>query len=225
MAEPIAIFKNKRSSKLCIIKSKKIMSHSRDQLEAWLKTIEINGGKVLDIGGSQLPVFNRLKRFIAEEYKILDLEKPHDCIQKPDIIADLNIKQDWFGINTPKELTKAFGYFDTAFCLEVSEYFYNPVQAIENIASLLKHGGTLYMSFHFITPVHAPLDQDCLRYTRNGAVKLLEKAGFKINDITKRLPLALPNMIGFYKDELGTKLSKKYNYHEEIGVLIVATKI
>jgi len=66
-------------------------SYTRQQLEDYLKTIEIQGGKVLDVGGSQnILSEKRLKIFKPDEYKILDLEQPHECKQKPDIVCDLN---------------------------------------------------------------------------------------------------------------------------------------
>ena len=193
------------------------MSHSRDELEKWLKTIDVKCDSVLDIGGSQLPIRGRTKSWEVKEYKIFDLEIPHECQQKPDIIGNLNELVD-------AKMTPYFNKFDTAFCIEVSEYFCDPVQAIKNISYFLKQGGILYISFHFIYPVHAPLDCDSLRYTRNGAVKLLEKAGFEVKDIVKRLPENMPNLVNVFKNEFGTKPSKKYNHHEEMGVLIKAIK-
>ena len=65
-------------------------SYSRQQLEDWLKTIKINGGRVLDVGNSQLRISKRLKVFEPSGYIGLDLEKPHECKVKPDIICDLN---------------------------------------------------------------------------------------------------------------------------------------
>lgn len=65
-------------------------SFSRKQLEEWVKEIEVKGGKCLDVGGSQNPITKRLKIFESNDYKILDLEIPHECKRKPDIICDLN---------------------------------------------------------------------------------------------------------------------------------------
>ena len=59
-------------------------SFSRIQLEDWLKTIEIKGGRVLDVGDSQNPVKNKLKMFELDEYKVLDFKEPHECRAKPD---------------------------------------------------------------------------------------------------------------------------------------------
>jgi SAM-dependent methyltransferase len=156
-------------------------SYSRHQLEAWLKTISIPAGsKVLDIGGSQNPIKGRLKDWNIEEdddYRILDLAIPHETKAKPDIISDIQI--DYY---------EGFPYeeFDVAFCIEVSEYWYNPLQALRNISYFLKKGGILYISFHFIYPMHKPIGKDYLRYTLHGAVKLLEEAGFETIEVEQK---------------------------------------
>jgi SAM-dependent methyltransferase len=144
------------------------MSNSRKQLEKKLKEIEVKG-KILDIGGSQLPIKNRVKGFFPKEYKIFDLEKPHQTKHAPDIIGDLNLK-----LNLPKN------NFDIVFCLEVFEYVWNPYQALLNINSTLKKGGLLYLSTHFLYGLHNPENADYLRYTRQGIEKLLFESGFNV---------------------------------------------
>ena len=129
-------------------------SKTRIQLEEWLKTIEVVSGRVLDIGGSQNPVTKRLLNTAVQwdNYKILDLEVPHECKQKPDIICDLNKEITDSAIITGKtiDVQNESNFFDIAFCLEVSEYWWNPIQALKNISFLLKKDGILYISFHFI---------------------------------------------------------------------------
>jgi len=71
-------------------------------------------------------------------------------------------------------------HFDQLFMIEVSEYLFDPITALRNINELLKKGGLLYISFHFIYPQHSPKGLDYLRYTPAGAEKLLREAGFKI---------------------------------------------
>jgi len=46
-------------------------SSSRQQLEAWLKTLEVRG-RVLDIGGSANTLEGRVKIFEPKEYLIMD---------------------------------------------------------------------------------------------------------------------------------------------------------
>ena len=193
-------------------------SKTRCQLESWLKTIEIKGGRILDIGGSQNPLSkSRLKIFEPDEYKILDLEVPHECKIKPDIIMDI---QEEDGLYNPNWNV----FFDTAFCIEVSEYWYNPLLALEHINFVLKSGGLLYISFHFIYCMHNPIKEDCLRYTRFGCIKLLEKAGFKIEEITPRVTENF-DLNTLYAIE-GMRPTKGFAGHsEEVGYLIKAIKI
>lgn len=212
------------------------MSYTRTQLEEWVKSeIEIpDNSKVLDIGGSQNPIKGRLNRVGKDvEFRILDLEIPHECKQEPDIIRDLN-----YDIDACIEQHKTFesdceecgslyhqditNKFDIAFCLEVSEYWWNPFKALGNINYFLKEKGVLYLSTHFIYPIHNPYEQDYLRYTRSGIEKLLKEAGFEVEYIKPRLEKS--NTIrSFYSNE-GMRPSKDYDKHDEVGCLIKAVK-
>jgi len=190
------------------------MSETRKQLENWIKEIEVNDtDKVLDVGGSQLPVKKRIVFNDTAIFKILDLEKPHQCKVKPDIICDLNNGYFQEG-QDPNDLT---GY-DVAFCLEVTEYLWNPVEAFETINSMLKQGGLLYVSFHFIYPVHNPKECDYLRYTPMGATKILQETGFDIIEIMPRLGEWNPCMDGM-------RPARDYASHNWIGCMIKCEKL
>ena len=106
------------------------MSETREQLEAWLKTIEVKG-KVLDVGGSQNSIKGRTKSWDVKDCEILDLKVPHEKKQDVDITCNLSrpaIQQLSFYDRA------TYGkYFDVAFCIEVSEYWWNPIVALENI--------------------------------------------------------------------------------------------
>ena len=194
-------------------------SFTRQQLENWIKSKEVSG-RVLDIGGSQLPVSKRIQAKKDTEFVILDLEVPHEEKLKPDIIGDLNNKS-FFPVQSV-HILKHLERYDYAICLEVSEYWWNPVVALENIRMLLKPGATLFISFHFIYPVHNPINEDCLRYTRPGVRKLLEKTGFKIKDITSRVANNSPS--DYFSGE-GMREARGYDFHDEVGVLVEAIKI
>jgi len=189
------------------------------QLENWVKRIKVDAGsKVVDIGGSQNPVKKRLgSPGEASEYFILDLKEPHELKQEPDIVWDLNL-----GIGTDSFSWQNLGYdkykryFDVAFCLEVTEYLFDPVQTLREIESLLKPGGLLYISFHFVYPVHAPEGKDYLRYTEFGANRLLEGAGFEIIENTPRFAEAVD--FKFYYDLEKMRGLRNYNHHI-IGLL------
>lgn len=195
-------------------------SKTRQQLEKWLGEISVpNNSRVLDIGGSQNPIQGRLKnKGENTEYKILDLAQPHECKQKPDLAGNVN-EALWCDIDIYEIEDK----FDTVFCIEVSEYWYDPYEAIENINYFLKKGGILYISFHFIYPMHNPIEEDCLRYTRFGCIKLLEKAGFKIDKITPRMAEEM-SPTQFYSAE-GMRPTKNVSFHNEVGYLIKAIKL
>jgi len=191
-------------------------SIQREQLNSWLKTIDV-AGIVLDVGGSQLPMeANRVKSWNVKEIKILDMQQPHSCIKYPDIIADLNVPQGLV-------LAEHWKKFETVFCLEVSEYLWNPVQALKNIAELMERDGTLYMSFHFITPIHGPINEDYLRYTKWGVQKLMHEAGFEIKDIVIRDTKEGNLLMDFFKRERMRPMNN-YKHHNETGYLVTAKK-
>lgn len=191
------------------------MSYTREQLERWLKTISVSAGtRILDIGGSQKPVAGRIANDIpAEGYKILDLEQPHEG-RKPDIVWDINYK-------LPTD--KPFEKFDVVFCLEVMEYVWNPVQALENINRLLKQDGALFISSPLVYPVHNPKEQDYLRYTEFGMRKLLKETGFEIADIESR-GMKNADLLNAVWQMEGMKPSKDYDSHDAVGHLISAVK-
>lgn len=191
-------------------------SYSRVQLEEWLGNIDVpEGAKVVDIGGSQKPItVGRVKTWKASEYKILDLPVPHEGVA-PDIALDIQnyieVESDLWNYN-----------FDIAFCLEVTEYWWKPFDALRNINSLLKVGGILYISFHFIYPPHKPAGTDYLRYTNQGVMKLLKEAGFGNLEFTLRFAKNPELLMSFYACEGMKKLDTEMP--DVVGYLIKCTK-
>lgn len=206
-------------------------SFTRQQLERWLSKIDVKGS-VLDVGGSQNPIKGRTKSWDVNEYKILDLEQPHEVKQKPDIKLDINknyyIHPDDWEFNKKKIKNnntiydKYHQYLDNIFCIEVSEYWYNPYEALNNIWLLLKRGGLLYVSFHFIYPQHPPMRLDYLRYTPAGVERLLKEAGFEIMEhIPRRTQHAVLSEIWSAEQMRGWKVFD----NTIIGSLIKARKV
>lgn len=191
-------------------------SNPRRQLEDWVKKIDVKADRVLDVGGSQLPIKKRVKSWDVRDYKILDLEAPHEG-PKPDIVFDLNIMS--YTLEHKETI-------DIVFCLEVMEYIWSPVAAIQNMHNFLKAGGILYISFPFLYPHHNPKGLDYMRYTRWGAEKLLTQTGFKIISNTPRIATdaGLEYLAGFYGAE-GMRSAAGYDGHDEIGYLIKAIKV
>lgn len=207
----------------------KTMSQSfgRIQLNNWMASIDINCDRFLDVGGSQLPCEKKFRKWNVKEYKILDLPQPHECQRKPDIECDLNKKIYSLHDFKTEPPTLLKDYFDVAFCGEVSEYLWNPVMAFENINLLLKKGGILYMSFHFIYPIHGPIlngfCQDFIRYTPFGIKKLLEETGFEIAEMKARVSHQPKHLFDFFQSE-EMRPMKNYKYHHEVGHMVKAIK-
>lgn len=153
-------------------------SNWRKYLEDYIKKLSFKDKRIIDIGGAQKPLTERI--FLDNcEYKILDLPIPHEIKRKPDFELDI---QDKFTVLRESINCKKF---DVAVCFEVSEYWLDPLSAIKNISEFLKKDGDLYISFHWLYPLHKPSGEDYLRYSVDGAKKLLEIAGFKIESISK----------------------------------------
>lgn len=195
-------------------------SYTRIQLEDWLKTVKLKPtDKVIDIGGSQNPIYGRVCN-ISEcmEYKILDLAQPHQG-KKPDIVCDIQEHSDIYEFYNEDE-----NKYDIIFCIEVSEYWYNPFGALDNIQFLMKPGGLLYISFHFCYPQHAPKGRDFLRYTPDGAEKLLKETGFEILEHKYRMAES-PLLTAYYSQDKMRGIKDGSIDHNVIGSLIKCKKI
>jgi len=220
-------------------------SYSRIQLEEYLKTIHVKGS-VLDIGGIQNTIKGRTKSWDVIDYQILDLKEPHEGSDKPDIEVDIQsegeeIDYDCCGIpvDEPGASEKSSSgiipiykirtnreEFDTVFCIEVSEYWYNPLQALKNINVFLKEDGILYISFHLFYPVHEPRGEDCLRYTKFGIEKLMKMAGFEIEEMIPRKFKSSIIIKNVYNLEGMRGLDKNSDrIHEDQGYIVKARRV
>lgn len=149
-------------------------SSYRRTLEEWLANLDVSADSVLDIGGSQLPVNKRVRSWNVIDYKIADLPSPHKDSSKPDIEINMNQKND------------TVEQFAVVFCLEVFEYIWNPVQAFKTLHDVTQEGGTIYVSFPSIYPLHQPIEDDALRYMPAGIQKLAQHAGLVVANMTPR---------------------------------------
>lgn len=187
------------------------MSKTRDQLEGYLKKLDIKADAVLDVGGSQRPVNARINTWNVKDYVVFDLPQPHETVLAPKITGDLNKPCSFFPL------------FDVVFCLEVFDYIYDPMTAARNLADATKQGGTLYVSFPFVYPVHNPMEDDTLRYTEFGAKKILELSGFKVEDIFYRT--ADPEVIMELYHHEGMRAARNYKHHDAVGFVMRCTKL
>lgn len=170
-------------------------SSYRMELDRWLNNLDVRADRVLDIGGSQLPVKSRTKTWDVNEYFIADLPEPHVGSPKPDIELDLNHPSlQGFPREFNQDSNYTFNYppnkatFNMIFCLEVFDYIWNPVVALSFISTLLEYGGTAWVTFPFVYPTHQPIEEDAFRYTEFGVHKLAEASGLDMAEVIRRRP-------------------------------------
>lgn len=69
--------------------------------------------------------------------------------------------------------------FDTAICTQVMEHVREPWTMVQEIARILRPGGTCVLTTPFLMPYHAD-PYDFFRYTIEGGCSLFERAGMRI---------------------------------------------
>lgn len=189
------------------------MSYFRDQLNTWLKGISIDTDRVLDVGAGTNPA-RKTAKINCREYVTLDIDES----AVPDIVADIQVQDFLSNIKSPKLSEQ----FDAIFCLELMEYTYLPTVVLFNLFSLLKPGGKLFISFPFVYPIHKPIGQDYLRYTEDGARKVLELVGFDVRNIQPRVARNPEILSAFYGSD-GMHTRKDHTV-PHTGYLVVAQK-
>ena len=115
-------------------------SSYRLELDKWLKSLEVVADTVYDVGGSQLSIMGRIKLLDCKKLITFDLPQPHKESDKPDVELDLNLTQ-------VEELIDYYDHGDAIFCLEVFDYVYDPVHALDLLARLLRPDGRLFVTF------------------------------------------------------------------------------
>lgn len=157
------------------------MSHQKHQTIEFLSKCKVRG-KVLDIGGGEAPVKDKIRNFRAKEYRILDIGKEFN----PDFVCDINKKLDFCPIPmagdklTKRELLlrKWSERFDWVFFLGTSSYVWDIRQAFQNAYNFLKEGGRLVTNGIFLYPYHDK--EEYTHYTPHGFLKILESAESRI---------------------------------------------
>lgn len=158
-------------------------SSYRLELDKWLSQLEVKADRVLDVGGSQLPVKGRTKSWDVNEYLIADLPNPHKDSPKPDIELDLNTFDSGISVGD-----KDYESYDLIFCLEIFDYVWNTYFAFEELQLRLKQGGWLWATFPSFYPLHQPIEDDALRYMPSGIEKLAASVGLEVVQMIKRRP-------------------------------------
>ena len=85
----------------------------------------------------------------------------------------------------------------------------------------------LYASFNFNYPIHNPVEDDALRYTRRAIEKLMHCCAFEVVDITPRtceMNTGHPELMEFYAKQRMRK-ANSHKGHNETGFLVTAKKI
>ena len=171
--------------------------------------MDIKADIVFDVGGLAKPVKDRVKSWDVKDYRILDLPE-YDLMQTENDNGDELTERNYFGERA-----------DIVFCLEVMEYILWPNIAVNHLGWLIKQNGFLYISFPFVYCIHQPIESDFLRYTPNGAEKLLKNAGFEILEHNLRYGNSL--LTSFYVQDR-MRMAKSIN-HNVTGSIIKARKL
>lgn len=133
---------------------------------------------------------------------------------KPDIVCDMNDEM-FLG-----------GYMenvDLIFMLGVMDYVINPNVAMTNIRRWLKKGGTAWVEFPFVYPIHQPVDDEGCRYSEGCIRRLAKQVGLKIEEIIYKRPKPGNNkLVEFYAAD-GMRMAQGVD-HNVTGYIVRFTK-
>ena len=190
-------------------------SRHRINLENYLNKIDITGN-ILDIGGAQKPIVNRISsNSKILNYKILDLPIPHS-MNCNEIDYKFDIQSYSF---KPQEIQIKF---DAIFCIEVSLYWHDPIQALRNIVGLMSQNTKLYINFHQLYANQKPISTDMLRYSYNWIDEICKMFNLRIisREISQLSMLSSLALKFVYKIEK-MRLNKEYIYSKSNSFLLV----
>ena len=114
----------------------------------------------------------------------------HPQIRNLDIFNGKNI----FYVSKAEKIPEADDFFSLAISQEVLEHIENPTLAVHEIYRVLKKGGKFYCQIPFIIGYHSG-PNDYWRFTKEGIVVLLKKAGFSIEEVG----ISVGSGTGFYR--------------------------
>jgi SAM-dependent methyltransferase len=141
-------------------------------------------GDVLDVGCGERP-YDELFRPHVKSY--VGLEYPP--------VADNLIPEIWNMLERIRGIVDVFGdgqrlpfvssSFDTAVALEVLEHVRDPDACLSEISRVLRPDGRLLLTVPFFAPLHQ-LPFDYRRFTPGGIEVLLERHGFRVDELRPR---------------------------------------
>lgn len=201
------------------------MSKSREQLNDYLKKIDLTNKVVLDIGVQNKPT-KLLTKGNPEAYYTTDI----DIQWSPDFLFDLNKEVsllDTYQRVLFEEDLDPPTQFDIIFCIEVLEHCYDPIQALKNIFTWLKPEGVAYISTPFINPHHDYWD--FLRFTDEFYQKALSEVGFNKIEVYERKATVGKQLLSNFFQVEGLRYSKvqqekRGDYSYPIGYFVKAIK-
>ena len=211
------------------------MSKPREQINDWLKTIDVTGKTVLDVGAGR----PRAWLFPPEDegspkvsgkplaYHTADIDEQWGCDYELDLNSDKSVRQALAEYKSDcGEAIFVVKTFDYVFCLETLEHIYDPIQTIKNLAEITEE--KLFITVPFINPVHDVYD--FLRYTSQWFEKVLPQFGFTQVHIKQRPATnGKEELHEFYRKEgmRMSKISRKLGFSKnyfDVGYSITAIK-
>lgn len=196
-------------------------SYYKQQLNDWKKTLDVKADVVFDIGGAQDPIKGMTRSWDVKEYVIVDLPTPHVEKVRPDVEWDMNhpvVPRDLPGggltITTQADLI---------FCLGVSDYIISPDVFMSNIWEFLKPGGTAWVEFPFVYPIHNPVDDEGCRYSEGCIRRLAKQAGLTIEEIIYKRPKPDNPFLQMFYEKDGMRAARGVD-HNVTGYIVRFTK-
>lgn len=192
-------------------------SFYKQQLNDWKRSLDVKDNIVFDIGGAQSPLKGMTNSWDVKDYKIVDLEVPHVLDTPPDLIQDMNQELD------TEVFEKYVGKVDLIFMLGVTDYVINPNICMQNVYDLLKDGGTAWVEFPFVYPIHNPIDEEGCRYSEGCVRRLAKQADLTIEEIVYKRPKPNNRLLQMFYAEDGMRAARGVN-HNVTGYIVRMTK-
>lgn len=193
-------------------------SFYKAQLNDFVASQHVKADLVLDIGGAQHPIEGRTASWDVKQYMIVDLHTPHVTLRSPNIHWDMNESD-----SCDTEDKVYLGIVDLIYMLGVMDYVINPNIAMDNIYRLLKEGGTAWIEFPFVYPIHNPVDDEGCRYSEGCIRRLAKQANLNIEEIIYKRPLPDNPFLRMFYEKDGMRAARGVD-HNVTGYIVRFTR-